>query len=263
MRRATRIWLPPQTAEIHRVKRRMRPVQIAVLAIMALALMVLGISFSYLLEKAPILVATIPLVLYVAFWGTALACFLGFFGALGLLSPRPVFNVPAKLYVSLGQGVPVIVVLFLLYFGLPHLHSSLLLTSIQAGILGLGITNGAYLSEVFRVSIQSVHYGQTEAARAIGMTAVKAFRRVIFPQAARNAIPPTANYYIFILKDSTLVSFIGVAELFSKAQSIGQRDFRILEMLILAGSIYWCLTVALNWFQARLESRIGVAYARD
>ena len=119
MRRVTRIWLPPQTAEIHRVKRRMRPVQIAVLAILALALMVLGISFSYLLEKAPILVATIPLVLYVAFWGTALACFLGFFGALGLLSPRPVFNVPAKLYVSLGQGVPVIVVLFLLYFGLP------------------------------------------------------------------------------------------------------------------------------------------------
>ena len=151
-----------------------------------------------------------------------------------------------------------IVTLFLLYFGLPHLHPVLFLTSIQAGILGLGITNGAYLTEVFRVSIQSVHPGQTEAAHAMGMTAAKAFRRIIFPQAARNAIPPTANYYIFILKDSTLVSFIGVAELFSKAQSIGQRDFRVLEMLLLAGAIYWCLTVALSWLQARLENRMGV-----
>ena len=177
MIKTTRIWLPPQTAEIDRVKRRMRPVQIAVLAILALALIVLGISFSYLFEKAPILLATIPLVLYVSFWGTALACLLGSFGALGLLSSRPVLNVPAKLYISLGQGIPVVVTLFLLYFGRPHLHALLLLTSIQAGILGLGIVNGAYLSEVFRVSIQSVHHGQTEAARAIGMTAANAFRR--------------------------------------------------------------------------------------
>lgn len=263
MIKTTRIWLPPQTAEIDRVKRRMRPVQIAVLAILALALIVLGISFSYLFEKAPILLATIPLVLYVSFWGTALACLLGSFGALGLLSSRPVLNVPAKLYISLGQGIPVVVTLFLLYFGLPHLHALLLLTSIQAGILGLGIVNGAYLSEVFRVSIQSVHHGQTEAARAIGMTAANAFRRIILPQATRNAIPPTANYYIFILKDSTLVSFIGVAELFSKAQSIGQRDSKVLESLILAGSIYWCLIVALSWLQARLENRMEVAYAHD
>ena len=147
--------------------------------------------------------------------------------------------------------------------GFPILHPALLLISIQAGILGFGITNGAYLSEVFRVSIQSVHPGQTEAAHAMGMTAARAFRRIVFPQAARNAIPPTANYYIFILKDSTLISFIGVAELCSKAQSIGQRDSRVLEMLLLAGAIYWCLTVALSWLQARLENRIGVAYARE
>lgn len=73
------------------------------------------------------------------------------------------------------------------------------------------------------------------------MTPARAFRGIIFPQAARNAIPLTANYYIFTLKDSILVSFIGVAELFSKAQSIGERDFRVLEMLLLAGAIYWCL----------------------
>lgn len=263
MARTARVWMPEQTGEVERVTRRSRPVVVVLLALLSLAMVMLGISLPYMVEKLPVLLATVPLVLWVSFWATALSCLLAFLGALGLLSHRPIFNTPARLYVSFGQGIPLIVVLFLIYFGLPHLHASLLLTPIQAGILGLGFTTGAYLTEVFRVSIVSVHYGQVEAAQSIGMGAAKTFRRIILPQAFRNAIPPTANYYIFILKDSTLVSFIGVAELFSKAQSIGQRDFRVLELLILAGTIYWFLTMALGRVQARIERRMNVAYVRD
>lgn len=256
------VWVPPRAADIVSVERREKFVA-AGLLLGIVTLVVLGLDVPYMVENVPVLIATIPLILLISFWAILLACLLGFVVALGLLSDRPLCYVSSKSFVSLFQGVPVVVVLFLLYFGLPHLNSTLLLTPIQAGILGLGFSNAAYLAEVFRSSILSVPAGQSEAACAIGMTDTQRMRRVVLPQAGRIALPPTANYYIFILKDSALVGFVGVAELFVTARSIGQRDFQMLEMLILAGSIYWIITIALASIQKRLEQRMGTAYARE
>ena len=228
-----------------------------------IALIVAGLDTQYMMDKLPLLVATIPLVFLISFFAILLACLFAALAALGLLSGRPICYVSARSYVSLFQGVPLVVVLFLLYFGLPQLNSALILTPVQGGVLGLALSNAAYMAEVFRSSILAVPKGQGEAARAIGMSEAQTMWRIILPQAARIAIPPTANYYIFILKDSALVGLIGVSELFSTARSIGQRDFQVLEMLVLAGAIYWITTMGLSSVQSRLEQRIGSAYARD
>ena len=257
------VWVPPRSSELAMVVRREKLVRVSVLLSLVALFVVLGLDVQYMVEKLPLLLVTIPLVLVISFWAMVLACLLGLVAALGRLSDHPIYYVPAKLYVSLFQGVPLIVLLFLLYFGLPHLNAALLLTPVQAGIFGLGLSNGAFLAEVFRSSVLSVPEGQSEAARAIGMSSRQRMWRIVLPQAARIALPPTANYYIFILKDSALVGFVGVAELFSTARSFGQRDFKLLEMLLLAGFIYWIITIGLLSIQMRLEQRLGTAYARE
>lgn len=256
------VWLPQSPSRMATTERRARFVGLGVLLGLA-CLVLFGLNVAYMAKKLPELVVTIPLVLVISLWAVLLACLAGFLLALGLLSSRPALYVSARLYVSLFQGVPLVVVLFLLYFGLPHLNSTLLLTPVQAGILGLGLTNGAYLAEVFRSSILAVPQGQTEAAEALGMTDSQRMRRIVLPQAARLALPPTTNYYIFILKDSALVGFVGVAELFLTARSIGQRDFKVLEMLLLAGIVYWIITMALSAIQQKLERKMGTAYVRE
>lgn len=258
----SRVWIPRRSSEVATVVRRERYLTF-VLMIGLGWLAMRGLDVRYMADNLPALLSTIPLVLLISLFGIVLACVFAFAAALGLLSERPVLYVSAKSFVSMFQGVPVIVTLFLLYFGLPHLNPDLLLTPVQAGILGLALSNGAYLAEVFRASILAVPKGQTEAARAIGMSEYQRMLRIVFPQAMRVAIPPTANYYIFILKDSALVGFIGVAELFFTARSIGQRDFQVFEMLLLAGIIYWLITIGLSSMQKRLESRLGSAYVRE
>lgn len=260
--RAAAVWVPSRAVELEKAERGGHIVA-AGLLLGVVVLIALGLDVSYMAGKAPVLVATIPLMLLISFWSILLACLLGFVVALGLLSDRASCYVPAKSFVSMLQGVPLVVVLFLIYFGLPQLNSALLLTPVQAGILGLGMSNAAYLAEVFRSSLLSVPTGQSEAARAIGMSESQRMRRIVLPQAARIALPPTANYYIFILKDSALVGFIGVAELFVTARSIGQRDFQMLEMLALAGCFYWIITIALSSIQRMLEQRMETAYVRE
>ncbi len=260
---STKVWVPTRSSEFATILRHEKLVQASLLLGFITMFIVLGLDVQYMLDKLPLLVVTIPLVLVISFCATVLACLLGLIAALSRLSNSPIYYVPAKLYVSLFQGIPLIVLLFILYFGLPHLNPVLLLTPIQAGIIGLALSNGAFLTEVFRSSVLSVPEGQSEAARAIGMSNHQRMWRIILPQAARIALPPTANYYIFILKDSALVGFIGVAELFSTAQSIGQRDFKILEMLLLAGAVYWIITIVLSSIQMRLEQRMETAYSRE
>ena len=259
---SSRVWVPRGSAELDVVKRRERYVTLT-LVLVLFVFAVSALDLRYMADKVPVLLATIPLVILISLLGIVAACTFGFAAALGLLSDRPLFYVSAKSFVSMFQGVPVIVTLFLLYFGLPQLNPELLLTPVQAGILGLALSNGAYLAEVFRSSILSVPIGQTEAARALGMSEAQRMRRVVLPQAMRIAVPPTVNYYIFILKDSALVGFIGVTELFFTARSIGQRDFQVFEMLLLAGVIYWIITIGLSAVQNRLEARLGTAYVRD
>ncbi|MFL6179060.1 MAG: amino acid ABC transporter permease, partial [Actinomycetes bacterium] len=126
---------------------------------------------------------------------------------------------------------------------------------------------GAYMTEIFRAGIQSVSGGQWEAAEALGMRYTQRMRRIILPQAIRVIIPPTGNEFIAMIKDTALVSVLGVAvaqaEVFRRAQLVGQADFKTLEAFILAAGIYWGLTAIFTFFQTKLERRLSKGYDRN
>jgi polar amino acid transport system permease protein len=178
-------------------------------------------------------------------------------------------------YTSFFRGTPLILQLFIIYQALPQIGSSLgnrtiqdLLTmeAVQAGILGLGLNYGAYMTEIFRAGIQSVGHGQGEAADALGMTYRQKMSRVVLPQAIRVIIPPTGNEFIAMMKDTALVSTLGIvadqAEIFRRAQLAGKADFRNMEAFLIAAAYYWILTVIFSYFQRRLENRLSKGYVR-
>ena len=200
---------------------------------------------------------------------------LALFGSLGRLSKNPVAYGLSGFYTSFFRGTPLIVQLFLIYFALPQIGGNLgrlslvnilTLTTFQAGLIGLGLNYGAYMTEIFRAGIQSVGHGQAEAADALGMSYAQRMRRVVLPQATRVIIPPTGNEFIAMMKDTALVSFLGVelsrAELFRRAQLAGSEDLRKLEALLVAAGMYWALTAIFTFFQRKLERRMGRGYER-
>ena len=123
-----------------------------------------------------------------------------------------------------------------------------------AGILALSVNYGAYMTEIFRAGIQAVSKGQQEAAAAIGMSRAQTLRRIILPQAFRIVIPPIGNEFIAMMKDSSLVSLMGVWELTFRANKIGRQYFRNVETLIIAAAFYWILTVVFQFLQDNLEA---------
>jgi polar amino acid transport system permease protein len=204
-----------------------------------------------------------------------LAVTMALLGALGRLSHNPVAFGLSGFYTSFFRGTPLIVQLFLVYFALPQIGGNLnslslvnvlTLTAFQAGVLGLGLNYGAYMTEIFRAGIQSVGHGQAEAADALGMSYAQRMRRVVLPQALRVVVPPTGNEFIAMMKDTALVSFLGVelarAELFRRAIQAGNQDLRRLESFILAAAMYWALTAIFTFFQTRLERRLSKGYVR-
>ena len=232
-------------------------------------LMALGLDFSFMLNWLPFIMAGIGYTLLVSVLAISLACVLSVLGALGRMSPNPIFNSIATSYVSLVRGTPLLVQVYMWYLALPQIGGSLeqlglvgiqawfTLPAVPAGILALGVCYGAYMTETVRAGIQSIKIGQTEAAKSLGMTSSQTMRRVIFPQALRVIIPPVSNEFIAMIKDSSLVSLMGVWELSYRAIKIGRRHFQSLEMLILVALIYWVMCIAMQYVQEKIEKRMA------
>jgi polar amino acid transport system permease protein len=207
--------------------------------------------------------------LLVSILAISLACVFSVIGALGRLSRNPIFNAMATLYVSLIRGTPLLVQVYMWYLALPQIGGALeklglvgiqkylTLPAIPAGIMALAVCYGAYMTETVRAGIQSIKIGQTEAAKALGMTGSQTMRRVIFPQALRVIIPPVSNEFIAMVKDSSLVSLMGVWELSFRAVKIGRRYFQSLEMLILVAVIYWVMCIILQTIQEKIEKHMA------
>jgi polar amino acid transport system permease protein len=158
-------------------------------------------------------------------------------------------------YVSVIRGTPLIVQVFVIYLGLPQL--GIILSAIPAGIIALSVNYGAYMTEIFRGGIQAISRGQVEAAYSLGMTYTQMMKRVVLPQALRIIIPATGNEFIAMLKDSSLVAFLGVWELFFRAQKVGRQNFRNMETLLIAALFYWMVTILFQYFQGRLENKLA------
>jgi polar amino acid transport system permease protein len=237
---------------------------------------------DWMRENAGFIVRGIRFTLQIALGGIVIAIVLAMLGALSRLSRNPVAYGVAGFYVSFFRGTPLIVQMFLVYLALPQISSNLvlrfpelgtnfeqrmILEAATAGTIALGLNYGAYMTEIFRAGIQSVNVGQGEAADALGMTYWTKMRRIVLPQAMRVIIPPTGNEFIAMMKDTALVSFLGVtaaqAEIFRRAQLVGKADFKNLEAYVLAAILYWGLTALFTMLQSRLEKRMATGYVRE
>jgi polar amino acid transport system permease protein len=157
--------------------------------------------------------------------------------------------------VNVIRGLPIIVQLFYIYFVLPDF--GIQLSAFQAGVIGLGIAYSAYQAENFRAGIEAVDHGQLEAAQAIGMRMPLVMRRVVLPQAFRIALPPYGNTLVMMLKDSSLVSTITVAEMTRAGQLIASSTFQNMTVYTLVALLYLAMSLPLVWGLRHLESRLG------
>jgi len=160
----------------------------------------------------------------------------------------------ARVYVSIIRGTPLLVQLFIIFYGLPSI--GVRLDPIPSAIIGFSLNVGAYSSEIVRAAILSIPKGQWEAAYAIGMTYGQALRRVILPQAARVSVPPLSNSFISLVKDTSLAATILVPEMFRKAQEIVASTYEPLLLYCEAALIYWVICFVLSVLQDRIEKRL-------
>lgn len=186
-----------------------------------------------------------------------LASVIGLIFALMKISEKRWLVLIANGYIGLIRGTPLIVQIMWLYFGITHF---IVLSKFWAGVFALAIHSGAYIAEIFRGTIQSIDQGQMEASRSLGMSYRLAMRHIILPQAFKRAIPPLGNQFIIGLKDSSLVAFIGVSEIFSVSMSEAAATFRQLEFYSIAGLYYLVLIVVFSILLHRLEKRLDKGY---
>ncbi|HGK8167623.1 TPA: amino acid ABC transporter permease [Streptococcus pyogenes] len=189
-----------------------------------------------------------------------LSFFTGLFLGLGLAllgrSRQPLFHYLVRVYISIMRGVPMIVVLFVLYFGLPYY--GLELPALLCAYLGFSMVSAAYISEVFRSSIEAIDKGQWEAAKALGLPYALMVKKIILPQAFRIAVPPLGNVIIDMVKSSSLAAMITVPDIFQNAKIIGGREWDYMSMYILVAFIYWLIAFLLERYQEFLENKLAL-----
>jgi polar amino acid transport system permease protein len=256
-------------------------VWVAIFVVLGLFVLAAGFDREWIRDNIQYIAGGLRFTLVMAVGGIVIAIVLATLGALARLSRNPIAYGISGFYVSFFRGTPLIVQMFLLYLALPPVgrnlttkyawlpegfESALIMDAAVAGTLALGLNYGAYMTEIFRAGIQAVAIGQSEAADALGMTHAQKMRKVILPQAFRVIIPPTGNEFIAMMKDTALVSFLGVtvasAEIFRRAQLLGKADFKNLEAYLACALLYWVLTAIFSFFQRRLENRLARGYVR-
>ena len=188
--------------------------------------------------------------------GILIGLILGLILSLMRISKFKILNYPAKAYIWLIRGTPLLLQLLFIYFGLRNIVS---LGNLPSAFIALGVHNGAYIAEIFRGAIQSVNRGQKEAGLSLGMTQRKIMRRIILPQALKVAVPPLSNQLIIALKDSSLASAIAVPELLLHARQLGSSNFRLMEMLTIAAIYYLLMTSVLTIFANLIEKKLKVS----
>jgi arginine/lysine/histidine/glutamine transport system substrate-binding/permease protein len=182
--------------------------------------------------------------------------------ALLLQSPRPLVQVLCRIYIDFFRGTPMLVQLFLIYFGLPALLQTLevpfTIERLPAAVTALSLNVAAYLAEVLRSGIESIDRGQWEAADALGFSPVERLRFVIAPQAIRRVLPPLANEFITLIKDTSLAAVIGFDELFRQGQLMVATTYRAFEIYIAVALVYLVMTTSASLLFKRLERRLSL-----
>lgn len=199
---------------------------------------------------------TLPLTLITFVIGIILAVLT----ALARISTIKPLQIIARIYVSIIRGTPLLVQLFIIFYGLPSVGVTI--SPFISAIIGFSLNVGAYASEIIRAAILSTPKGQWEAGYSIGMSYSQTLKRIILPQATRVSIPPLSNTFISLVKDTSLASLILVTEMFRKAQEIASTNYEFLLMYSLAGLLYWIICFMLSVIQQRIEGKLDRYVAR-
>ena len=202
--------------------------------------------------------------LLLAFLGLVFACILGMiFGLLSVLKNKAC-NIISNIFVFVIRGVPMIVLAFFIYFGIPYLINTILgfgvgftLSALQAGTICLALNCGAYMAEIIRAGIQSVDIGQMEAGRSLGLPYWKTMRKIILPQAIRTMIPSIINQFIITVKDTSILSVIGFPELVLAAKQVQANTFKALETWAIVGIMYLIVITILSYLAKLVERRMN------
>ncbi|GAB3628153.1 L-cystine transport system permease protein YecS [Pandoraea terrae] len=212
--------------------------------------------FNLVLNSGPVLMMGALLTIKFAVAAMVLGVVVGAFVAVMRVSGNRVLDRIARAYVSVMRGTPLLVQIFVVYYGLPDVGISLSPTA--AGILTLTLNAGAYLSESMRGAILGIPRGQWSASHSLGLNYFQTLRYVVGPQALRLAIPSMGNTLISLIKDTSLVSVITVTELLRSAQEVIATTFQPLPLYLAAAALYWVLSSLLSVVQHRLEGRFAL-----
>lgn len=222
-------------------------------------------DFGYFLESAFTLSKGIPITFIISAISFAFGGFLGFFIALVRIYKVPILSRLAAVYVSFFRGTPLLVQIFMFYYGLPILFRSLniqseilLANALYYAFVIFSFYASAYMSEIIRAGIVSVDRGQIEAAYSLGFTTRQAFMRIILPQAIMLALPNLLNFFILQVKNTSLVSVITVPDLMGLADIESGRTSKFLEVYFMAALIYWGVCILLEFIFAKIQKRLSV-----
>ncbi|MEC0545690.1 amino acid ABC transporter permease [Bacillus inaquosorum] len=219
------------------------------------------IDWEFMISAFPTLIQALPITLFMAVAAMIFAIIGGLILALITKNKIPVLHQLSKLYISFFRGVPTLVQLFLIYYGLPQLFPEMSkMTALTATIIGLSLKNAAYLAEIFRAALNSVDDGQLEACLSVGMTKLQAYRRIILPQAVRNAIPATGNTFIGLLKETSLAFTLGVMEMFAQGKMYASGNLKYFETYLAVAIVYWVLTIIYSILQDLFERAMSKPY---
>ncbi|UCG38458.1 MAG: amino acid ABC transporter permease [bacterium] len=206
--------------------------------------------------KPGLLLQGLVLTLEISVLSIALGIFIGLFTGLARLSKSPAPKWLAIGYIELIRGTPLLVQIYIFYFFVGQVFR---LSNFMAGVLALSVFAGAYVAEIFRAGIQSIHRGQMEAARSLGMSYALAMRYIILPQAFKRILPPLAGQFISLIKDSSLVGVIALVELTRAGREIGTSTINYFEVFFTVAALYLILTFSLSMLVQFLERRFAVS----
>ncbi len=203
-----------------------------------------------------------------ALMAVVIGVMIGMVLAIARVGKNKALNFLATAYVEFIRGTPLLVQLFIIYYGLqtigirfpdiPFMTGLLGINfaDFMAGVITMGINSGAYVCEIFRSGIQSIDKGQSEAARSLGLSYPKTLMYIVIPQAIRNVLPTLGNEFVVVIKESSIVSIIGIADLMYKANTVRGNTFQPFEPLLVAAVVYFVLTFPLSKLLARIERRM-------
>lgn len=223
----------------------------------------MNFNINYFFSVFPQILPYLPVTLFIAITSFVFATILGL--AIALIRNNKIIVIDSfwALFISLFRGIPSVVLLFIIYYGLPQIFPIMKqVGATTAAIICFSLKYSAYLAEIFRAGLTSVDLGQKEAGLTSGLSTIQVYRGIILPQAMINALPNAGNMFISLLKDSSVAFFVGVQELLAAGKMLTANSFLYFETYLAVGIVYWLTVVAYSWLQKQLERKLTKPYHR-